>query len=250
MTELLPIDLDVYKDEDELLQGLRRQDPHACACMLKRYAGRIYALGLRMLGDQDEAEEILQETFIKACDKIDQFEGRSSLGTWLYRIATNAALMHIRKRKPTVSLDQELDENDLALPKTLVEWQPDLEQVALSGELQEALEAALMELSEPLRAVFLLRDVQGLSTAETAQALGISTSAAKVRLHRARLQLREILSQNPHIALEEFGIQGKASSKASAGRTDGRTDGHTDGRTDQRKGNKPRNANRDSKEQP
>ncbi len=207
MTELLPIDLDIYKTEDELLSGLRQNERHACACMLKRYAGRIYALGLRMLGDQDEAEEILQETFISACDKIDSFEGRSSLGTWLYRIATNAALMHIRKQKATVSLDDPMIENEASLPRTIVQWQPDLEQIALSGELRQAMEAALLELSEPLRAVFVLRDVHGLSTAETAQALGISQAAVKVRLHRARLQLREFLSQSPKIALEDFGIR-------------------------------------------
>jgi RNA polymerase sigma-70 factor, ECF subfamily len=207
MTGYLPIDLKIYEGEAELLEGLRRHDSHACACMLKRYAGQIYALALRMMADQDEAEEVLQETFINACSKIDDFQGRSSLGTWLYRIATNAALMRIRKRKPTVSLEDALDEGQLSPPKIIVDWQPDLEQAALDRDLREALEAALHELSEPLRMVFVLRDMQGLSTAETAEMLGISQSAAKVRLHRARLQLRELLSQDHRVALDEYGIQ-------------------------------------------
>jgi RNA polymerase sigma-70 factor, ECF subfamily len=211
MTEFIHIDLDIYQDEAELLEGLRRRERHACACMLKRNAGRIYALALRMMADQDEAEEVLQETFINACEKIDSFEGRSSLSTWLYRIATNTALMRIRRQRPTISLEDTLEEDSYALPQVVVDWQPGLERIALDGELQEALEVALQELTEPLRTVFVLRDMQGLSTAETADMLGISQSAAKVRLHRARLQLRELLSQDARVALEEYGIQAEAS---------------------------------------
>lgn len=206
MTELLPIDLHIYDEEEALLEGLRSHDKYACACMLKRYAGQVYALGLRMMSDEDEAEEVMQETFISACKNIDRFQGRSKLGTWLYRIATNAALMRLRRKKHTVPLDSVLNDGAFPLPETVVSWRNGLEELAMQGDLHDALENGLTALSENLRATFILRDIQGLSTAETASALEISESAVKVRLHRARLQLREILSQNPDISLEEYGI--------------------------------------------
>ena len=207
MTELLPIDLHIYDEEEALLEGLRSHDKYACACMLKRYAGQVYALGLRMMSDEDEAEEVMQETFISACKNIDHFQGRSKLGTWLYRIATNAALMRLRRKKQTVSLDSVLNESALPLPETIVSWRNGLEELAMQGDLHDALENGLTSLSENLRATFVLRDIHGLSTAETADTLNISESAVKVRLHRARLQLREVLSKNPDISLEEYGIQ-------------------------------------------
>lgn len=208
MTELLPIDLNIYSQEEDLLAGLRRKERHACACMLKRYAGQVYGLALRMTGDTDEAEEVLQETLISACNNIHKFEGRSKLGTWLFRIATNAALMRLRRQKKTVSLDEVAESfDDLAPPHTIVDWRNGLEELAIAGEVRDVLENALNSLSEGLRMVFVLRDVHGLSTEETAEALNISQSAAKVRLHRARLQLRELLSNNPAIVLEEFGIR-------------------------------------------
>lgn len=207
MTDLLPIDLQLYDEEEALLEGLRSHDQYACACMLKRYAGQVYALGLRMMSDEDEAEEVMQETFISACKNIDRFQGRSKLGTWLYRIATNAALMRLRRKQYTVSLDSVLADTGLPVPETIVAWRNGLEELALRGDLTEALESGLASLSENLRATFILRDIQGLSTAETASALEISESAVKVRLHRARLHLRELLSRNPDISLEEYGIQ-------------------------------------------
>ncbi len=210
MTELLPINLDIYDEEEDLLTGLRSNDKYACACMLKRYAGQVYALGLRMMNDEDEAEEVMQETFISACKNIDRFQGRSKLSTWLYRIATNAALMRLRRKKRTVPLDRFSGENDyLPVPETFVNWRSGLEELAMQGDLRDALESSLDSLSENLRATFILRDIQGLSTAEAAAALEISESAVKVRLHRARLQLREVLSKNPQIALEDYGIEHK-----------------------------------------
>jgi RNA polymerase sigma-70 factor (ECF subfamily) len=207
MTELLPINLDIYDEEEDLLAGLRSHDKYACACMLKRYAGQVYALGLRMMNDEDEAEEVMQETFISACKNIDSFQGRSKLSTWLYRIATNAALMRLRRKKRTVPLDTVMGENgSLPVPQTIVPWRSDLEEMAIRGDLRDALANSLKQLSENLRAAFILRDIQGLSTAEAAAALEISESAVKVRLHRARLQLREILSQNAQITLEDYGI--------------------------------------------
>lgn len=201
----IEITLQVYDDEEQLLAGLRRREPDACTCLVKRFAPLVYAQALRLLGDPDEAEGVLQLTFIKACDKIDTFEGRSGLGTWLYRIATNEALMQLRRRPdPPVSIEdiaETLQPGDL--PQALGAWPEDPAAEVLGQELRRQLETALVQLPERLRVVFVLRELHGLSTEETATALGLGESAVKVRLHRARLRLRELLASY-------FGTEGAA----------------------------------------
>jgi RNA polymerase sigma-70 factor (ECF subfamily) len=192
----LTIDLNIYADEPALIDALLAGDKHACACMVKQHGSQMYAVALRIMGDADEAEEVVQDAFISACGKMASFEGRSKLSTWLYRITTNAALMRLRKRRDdTVSLDepQTTDEGDL-LPRQLGDWDVDPGRQALSQELRQVLEAAVETLPPSLRAAFILRDIQGLSTQEAAEALDITESALKVRLHRARLALRERLA--------------------------------------------------------
>ncbi|WP_448542037.1 sigma-70 family RNA polymerase sigma factor [Roseiflexus sp.] len=191
----LTIDLTIYDDEEALLAGLRRREPDACACLIKRFAPLVYAQAIRLLGDVDEAEGALQQTFIKACDKLDTYEGRSGLGSWLYRIATNEALMLLRQRSPRIAIDNVADTIQAdEMPQHLTPWTLDPATAALNSELRATLEQALMALPETLRVVFVLRDIQGLSTEETAAMLGLGESAVKVRLHRARLRLRELLS--------------------------------------------------------
>jgi RNA polymerase sigma-70 factor (ECF subfamily) len=192
----IEINLDVYPNEGALLTGLQHGERLACACLVKRYASQVYGIGLRLMAHPEEAEEVLQETFINACAKVGEFEGRSSLGTWLYRIATNAALMRLRKHRPeTVSLDEPAaPDEDAPVRQHLVDWEFEPGEQLLTAELRQVMEQSLAELPESLRVVFVLRDIQGLSTAEVAEALGISQAAAKVRLHRARLQLRNRLS--------------------------------------------------------
>ena len=146
--------------------------------------------------DPHEAEEVLQETFISAFKALPRFEGRSQLSTWLYRIGYNAALMRLRKRRlPTESLDEPVttEEGDM-LPRELVDWGSIPDELLLNQELRTVLDAALETLPESLRTVFVLRDIEGLSTAEAAEALGLTETNAKVRLHRARLALRERLT--------------------------------------------------------
>ncbi|MCB0244886.1 MAG: sigma-70 family RNA polymerase sigma factor [Anaerolineae bacterium] len=192
----LAIDLNIYPDETALLEALKAGDTHACACMVKHHGNQMYAVALRIVGDSDEAEEVVQEAFISACSKVDSFEGRSKLSTWLYRITTNAALMRLRKQRgDTVSLDepQLMEEGDL-VPRQLGDWQMEPSQEALTTELRRVMDEAVQGLNPTLRAAFVLRDIQGLSTEEAAAALDISESALKVRLHRARLQLRESLA--------------------------------------------------------
>jgi RNA polymerase sigma-70 factor, ECF subfamily len=194
------IDLTIYGTEQELLDGLRRRDRMACTCLLKQYMPRLYRLAVQVTGDPDDAQDVLQEAFMQACSRVDSFgaQGGSSLGTWLYRIVLNSALMHLRKKKPgTVSMSErgvqgapEGTLEDLDLPDPVAS--PG-EQV-LSGELREKIDRAILQLPDSLRAAFVLRDVEGLSTAEAATILGIGESALKVRLHRARIALRESLT--------------------------------------------------------
>jgi RNA polymerase sigma-70 factor (ECF subfamily) len=191
------INLKVYDTEEELLRGLRQGERDACTCMVKRYASMVYSQAMRLLSDPDEAEGVLQLTFIKACDKIATFDGRSGLGTWLYRIATNEALMKLRRQQVvTTSIDGMSDTiNADDFVQNRQSWPVNPSQVALDNELRTQLEKALQQIPENLRFVFVLREMQGLSTAETAEALSLNENAVKVRLHRARLKLRELLAE-------------------------------------------------------
>ena len=192
----LTIDLNLYADERALIDALLAGDKHACACMVRQHASQMYAVALRIMGDPDEAEDVVQDAFISACGKVASFEGRSKLSTWLYRITTNAALMRLRKRRDdTVSLDEpQTGEEGELLPRQLGDWEIDPGRQALSSELRQVMEEAVESLPPSLRAAFVLRDIQGLSTQEAAEALEISETALKVRLHRARLALRERLA--------------------------------------------------------
>lgn len=189
------IDISVYDSEAALLEGLRKGEPDACTCLVKRFAPLVYAKALRMVGDPDEAEGVLQLTFIKACEKIGSFEGRSNLGTWLYRIAANEGLMKLRRRKAMELIDDVAETiRPEDLPQNLHAWSLDPAGAALDSELRGQLDAALGALPESLRSVFVLREIAGLSTEETAAILELGESAVKVRLHRARLRLRELLA--------------------------------------------------------
>lgn len=186
----------VLSEDDIDLEALRAGDRAAFAQVVDLYADRLYNVTLKLLGDPMEAEDALQEAFISAYKAIEGFEGRSSLGTWLYRIAYNAALMRLRKKQPdTVSIDRpvQLDDGN-TLPRQFYDWCCLPERDLMTGEALEHMEEAIGMLSDTLRPVFILRDIEGLSTAETSEVLDISVSAVKSRLHRARLFLRERLS--------------------------------------------------------
>ena len=181
---------------DISLEALIAGDRAEFAHMMDAYSSPIYRLGLRMLGSPQDAEDILQNTFLNALMHLREFEGRSSLSTWLYRIAANEALMLLRKKKPEVNLeDAEAEETDGDLkPTQFVDWSGLPEDELLSGEGKTILDQAIQRLPEPLRIVFLLRDVEGLSIKETAEALDLTETNVKTRLLRARLSLREQLS--------------------------------------------------------
>ena len=182
---------------DLSIDALRSGDRAEFARLVDATSSQVYRLALRMLGDPQDAEDILQNTFIQALRHIGEFEGRSSLSTWLYRIAINEALMQLRRRRPEVSLseaDGEESDEPAAPPLQLADWCCLPEQELLSAEARQKLDEAIGLLPETLRLVFILRDLQGLSIQETSQALGISEPAVKTRLLRARLRLRDDLS--------------------------------------------------------
>ena len=182
--------------QDISIEALRNGDRAEFAKLVDAYSAPIYRLGLRMLGNEQDAEDVLQNTFISALTHLSTFEGRSSILTWLYRIAVNESLMILRRGKPEVNIDDvdSSDENDVARPTQFVDWGALPEVELLSSEGKQALDNAIQNLPENLRMVFLLRDIQDLSIKDTADALNLSQANVKVRLLRARLMLREKLS--------------------------------------------------------
>ena len=184
------------QDEQSLVEALHRGDRYACDDLVQRFTPRIYNVALRVTGQPDEAEEVLQETFINACRGVENFQGRSSLSTWLYRIATNNGLMRLRRRQvPSAPLDAfSLDPEAEFRPRQLEDWEWNPETVTLTDELRQVMDEAVASLPDSLRTAFILRDLEDLSTKEAAEVLGISPGNLKVRLHRARLMLREYLA--------------------------------------------------------
>lgn len=188
----------MIEDKDfspEFVDRLIAGDRAAYAELVEKTSPRIYGLALRMLSNEQDAEDVLQETYLKAYKALPDFEKKSSLTTWLYRIAANEALMMIRKKKPlqqSVELDDDNDESE-ALPE-IVDWRFLPEKELASTETRRMLQDAIDRLSSALRIVFLLRDVQGLSVKETADVLGVNENVVKTRLVRARLKLRDDLS--------------------------------------------------------
>lgn len=177
------------------LDALRAGDRNEFARLVDLYSGKIYRLALQITGNTQDAEDVLQETFLKAFHALPAFEGRSSLSTWLYRIAVNEALMILRRQKAQFSLeDNGNGEEEKVENLQLVDWCCLPEDELQSAETRRVLDEAIQRLSPVLQLVFLLRDVEGLSVKDTADALGITESAVKVRLLRARLRLREQLS--------------------------------------------------------
>lgn len=178
------------------IEALKAGDRAEFAKLVEAYSNQIYRLALKILNDPQDAEDVLQETFIKALRALPGFEGRSKLSTWLYRIAVNEALMAVRRRKPdhlSLEMEKEGEEGEMA-PVEIVDWCCLPEGDLMTAEARRFLDRAVQSLSPALRAVFVLRDVEGLPVKETAEALNISEAAVKTRLLRARLKLREELS--------------------------------------------------------
>lgn len=178
------------------IEALRAGDRTEFARLVEAYYTPIYRLALKMLANEQDAEDVLQTTFLKALQNIRNFEGRSSLSTWLYRIVVNEALMLLRRKRPEVPIDENPDEaeDSLPLPEQFTDWCCLPEQEFATAEAKKQLDLAIQKLPEKLRVVFLLRDIEGLSIKETGEALNLTETAVKTRLLRARLALREYLS--------------------------------------------------------
>jgi RNA polymerase sigma-70 factor (ECF subfamily) len=186
--------------DTDLVLRAKGGDLDAFESLTSRYEQRVYALAFRMLRQQQDAQDVTQQTFLSAAEHLAGFCGDASFATWLLRITTHAALKVIRKRKGlnAVSLaeaTQERNESDaIPHPEYIADWRQSPEELVELNETRQLLEQALAQLDEKHRLVFLLRDVGGFSVKETAEALGLTEANIKVRLLRARLQLRELLT--------------------------------------------------------
>jgi RNA polymerase sigma-70 factor, ECF subfamily len=184
-------------DEGELVSRAQSGDNEAFAELVGRYQNKIYRLARNITQSNEDAEDVLQETFLKAFSHLDSFQRNSKFYTWIVRIAVNESLMKLRKRKSdrTVPLDEPLDTGEESVAREIAVWEDNPEQRYSREEMQEILDEAVESLKPDFRTVFTLRDIEELSTEETAEALDISIPAVKSRLLRARLALRERLTR-------------------------------------------------------
>jgi RNA polymerase sigma-70 factor (ECF subfamily) len=195
----LTIDRPIIDRDAELLEALRRRDATAAERLLSTFGGRAYRLAIGITGNQQDAEEAVQDAFLNVIKKIDTFRGNAALGSWIYRITANAAHHKRRsgaRRRHEISLDEILPtfHEDGRHADPIVDWSAELDDPGVQTELRSVLSSALEELPDHYRAVIILHDVEGLSMAEVADCLGITVPAAKSRTHRARLFLRQRLA--------------------------------------------------------
>ncbi len=184
-------------DESVLVNAARKGDIAAFEELVRRYDRNVFRIAQHITQNREDAEDVVQDAFLKAYQNLNQFQGQSKFYTWLVRIAVNEALMRLRRRRPErmVSLDEDVKTEEDSMPREIADWTPNPEQQYNQAELKDILQRTIQGLPTGFRTVFVLRDVEGLSTEETAEALGLSIPAVKSRLLRARLQLRERLNK-------------------------------------------------------
>jgi RNA polymerase sigma-70 factor (ECF subfamily) len=184
-------------DDLVLVRAAKAGDMSAFEQLVKRYDRNIFRIAQHITQNREDAEDVMQDAFLKSYQNLDRFQEQSKFYTWLVRIAVNESLMKLRKRRTakTVSLDEDVKTEEDSVPREVADWAPNPEQLYNQSELQEILGKTIQGLPQSFRTVFVLRDVEGLSTEETAEALDLSVPAVKSRLLRARLQLRERLNR-------------------------------------------------------
>ena len=185
------------RQDDAALDALRAGDREAFARLVDETSSQLYRTAMQILANEQDAEDVLQETYIKALKALPDFEGRSSLSTWLHRIAVNEALMLLRKRKtPMVSVEEgnSFNGEEESEGMEIIDFCCLPEGELMNGESRKFMDKAIQQLPENLRTVFILRDLEDYSIQETAEALKLSESNVKTRLLRARLHLRQALS--------------------------------------------------------
>ncbi|HXY79248.1 MAG TPA: sigma-70 family RNA polymerase sigma factor [Candidatus Bathyarchaeia archaeon] len=186
----------VKADEPILVAAAKAGDISAFDTLVNRYERKIFRLTQNITQNREDAEDAMQEAFLKAFEHLGDFEGNSRFYTWLVRIAVNQALMKLRRRRSNiVSLDEEIDTGEDMMPREIEDWGPSPIERYEQTEMGEILSKVIGELDPGFRIVFQLRDIEELSTEETAEALGLSVPAVKSRLLRARLKLRQKLNQ-------------------------------------------------------
>ncbi len=182
--------------ESDVVRKAKKGDKESFAELVTNYSERIYNLALRILRNREDAEDVLQETFLTVLQKLDTFDGRSNFFTWIYRIATNASLMKLRKKRLVFA---ELPENPDSGPRheerIIVDWSQDPSFNIQNEEIKKIIDTAINQLSEIYRTVFILRDIEQLSIKETSKILNISEENVKIRLRRARMFLRGKISE-------------------------------------------------------
>lgn len=182
-------------DEARWVAAAKAGDFEAFAALVDAHTPRLFALARRITGQHADAEDVVQQTFLSALEHLQGFRAEARFGTWITAIATNTALKHLRKNKRQRPQGDTQDDEHLPIPQRIADWRPGVEQEAQRREFHELLDRALGELDEKYRLVFILRDIEEMSVKETAAALEISESNVKVRLMRARLMLREKLTE-------------------------------------------------------
>lgn len=190
-------DKEANKQEDlALLDKIKGGDFNAFERIVKKYEARIYSHCLKFLRNQEDAEDVLQETFLQAHRALESFRGESAFSTWLFKIATNGCLMRLRKKKKVnfVSIDKPLEFDGFKLQREIVDWSKNPALLHSNDELKHALDRIIGTLPEDKRVVLSLKDIEGFSNIEIGQILGMSVAAVKSRLHRARLIVRDELT--------------------------------------------------------
>src|ERR671922_2747222 len=184
-------------DELTLVQAAKGGDVSAFEELVRRYDRNVFRIAQHITQNREDAEDVVQDAFLKSYENLKNFQEQSKFYTWLVRIAVNEALMRLRRRRPErmVSLDEEVKTEEDSVPREVADWSPNPEQLYTQAELRDILQKTIQGLPPSFRTVFVLRDVEGLSTEETAEALDLSIPAVKSRLLRARLQLRERLNK-------------------------------------------------------
>src|SRR6266568_2930778 len=184
-------------DDAALVARAKAGDQEAFAALVAEYSRKIYRLAKNITQNDEDAEDVLQEAFLKAYEHLPGFQGNSKFYTWIVRIAVNEALMKLRKRKGDrfISLDEPVETGEETVKREIAVWEDNPEQRYSRDEMQHILDEAVDGLKPDFRTVFMLRDIEELSTEETAETLGISVPAVKSRLLRARLALREKLTR-------------------------------------------------------
>jgi RNA polymerase sigma-70 factor (ECF subfamily) len=180
-----------------LVRAAKAGDIGAFEQLVKRYDRNVFRIANHITQNREDAEDVVQDAFLKSYENLQNFHEQSKFYTWLVRIAVNEALMRLRRRRPErmVSLDEDVKTEEDSMPREVADWSPNPEQQYSQAELKDILGKTIQGLPPSFRTVFVLRDVEGLSTEETAEALNLSIPAVKSRLLRARLQLRERLNK-------------------------------------------------------